>query len=884
RFDGDKDRPVTLGFVNAAPGAVMQGQDLLPGTVNYFPTRDRSTWVTDVPTYGSVRYTSLYPGIDTIFYGNPKQLEYDLHVRPGSDPAQILMSLAGVDEAALDKNGDLDLRSAGGDIRMLKPVAYQVSKDGKRRENVEAAYRLERTQGSARNVVSFTLGSYDHSRELVIDPTFALSFAEYVNSAYVSNVAVDNSGNSYIVGYSNSSSGLYVEKLNSTGAVVWTSNIGTGSLYPFRVALDGSQNVYVVGWATAGSTLPVSSNAYQGTNSTGSSYDSFLLEVSSSGASIPWATYFGGTEATSGSAAYGLAVETISSVTYVFAGGWTYSPTFPTTSGVYQTSKPGSTGNYTDWVAKFNPSQATPSNTLVYSTYLGNINSQIFALGADTAGNVYAATGATQTGFPTTAGAFQYAGYGVGNGGTYVTKLNPTGTALVYSAYLGDGTPNGIAVEQTASNASAYVVGTVHSADWPTTAGAYQTTYAGGYAVKLHSDGTSEDYSTFLGGPSSFVGTNVTPWGVALPNGCASSCSAYISGWTSTNDFPTINPIQNFNPAAGGFMAFVVELSTDGSAAVFSSYLSGFTQGVWDGYASNQVYGFSPAIAVDNANNIALVGDLGGSQDFPITTSISGNANVSSFLARIGTSASPFLWATATVAQPSGVTGALNSINFGSEIVGVSTSVAGKTGLVKLRNLSSTAASISSIVASPASIFAESDDCGGSVPAGGVCTLSLDFDPAAPGSRTGTVTVNSNASDTPNIINLSGNGVDGAYITLSPNPIPVFPTEPVGTTSPVTTVTLTNLGDQSAAITAYMNSTSTATGLSFTVLDNCPAQLAPGNSCTLNLTFDPAQVGYWTDTLVIPGIGTYVVSGTGLPPGGGGTLAFTQATMDFGTQ
>src|ERR1019366_6026126 len=109
---------------------------------------------------------------------------------------------------------------------------------------------------------------------------------------------------------------------------------------------------------------------------------------------------------------------------------------------------------------------------------------------------------------------------------------------LVYSAYLGYGTGYGIAVEGQ-SSPSAYITGTVTGADFPVTAGAYQTDYAGGFLVKLNAAGTSEVYSTFLGGPSSYGGgNNVLPSSISLPYGCSSSCNAYVAGWTNTTDFP----------------------------------------------------------------------------------------------------------------------------------------------------------------------------------------------------------------------------------------------------------------------------------------------------------------------------------------------------------
>ncbi len=165
-------------------------------------------------------------------------------------------------------------------------------------------------------------------------------------------------------------------------------------------------------------------------------------------------------------------------------------------------------------------------------------------MAADTSGNAYVTGNATSSTFPVTSGAFQYDGYESGSGGVYVTKLNPTGTALVYSAYLGYGTGYGIAVD---TAPDAYVTGPVGYEDFPTTTGAYQTTYPGGFVVKLNTAGSAETYSTFLGGPSS-TGTNVVPWSLALENGCASPATPTSPGGPTRQISPPLTRFRAPNP------------------------------------------------------------------------------------------------------------------------------------------------------------------------------------------------------------------------------------------------------------------------------------------------------------------------------------------------
>ncbi|HZU29150.1 MAG TPA: hypothetical protein VFA04_26755, partial [Bryobacteraceae bacterium] len=264
RFGRENERSLTAEVLNAAGDVRVEGENLLPGKVNYFPARSRETWVTGVPTYERVLYKGLYPGVDSIFYGNPSRLEYDFRVQAGADARQVRLRLSGMDDSRLDSNGDLALRLGNEELRILKPVAYQISNDGARRDQVEARYQIERGEAGAPIILAFDLGNYDHRRPLVIDPVVvpALSFSEYLPNAFVSAIAADNSGNSYVAGYYNVSSGMYVTKLNATGGVLFTTIVGTGTVVPLRLALDGSANIYVAGYLQNSATLPTSANAY----------------------------------------------------------------------------------------------------------------------------------------------------------------------------------------------------------------------------------------------------------------------------------------------------------------------------------------------------------------------------------------------------------------------------------------------------------------------------------------------------------------------------------------------------------------------------------------------------------------------------------------------
>ena len=864
---GAESKTITMEMVGGNRTPEVRGEDQLVGKNNYFPTSDPKTWFSNIPTYSRVKYGAVYPGVDVAFYGNANRLEYDFMLQPKADPGQIRMKLSGANEASIDKDGSLVLRVDQDDVRFLVPVAYQTSADGKGREAVTASYRLEKASNGEPAMVALALGRYDRARPLVIDPVVvpALTYTQYLNG-YVADVVVDASGDTYVAGQNVNGLGFYVTEYNAAGTVLYNTTVGTGTIYPYRVRVDSTGNAYAAGYINSGATLPTGSNSYKSTVTAG--YNGFLIQIAAGGASVPYATFIGGTD-TSTSAALGLAVQTISGVTSAFVTGWTYSGTFPVTAGVYQNALSGTPGsNYNGWVARFNPA-ASGTASLLYSTYLGTANNQFFALAADTSGNAYVTGNATSSTFPVTSGAFQYTGYYSGSGGVYVTKLNPKGTALVYSAYLGYGSGYGIAVD---SSPHAYVTGSVGYEDFPTTAGAYQTSYPGGFAAELNTAGTAEDYSTFLGGPSSIAENgDVVPHSIALENGCTADCNAYISGWTSTTDFPAVDAIQTVASTSGN-SAFVVELGPTGSSALFSSYLSGVTGYVWNGSLQSNSYAVTPAVGVDSTGNIAVVGNLGGTADFPVTNT---NTNPGdAFLARIGSSSAPFTWSTPT------------SINFGNQAVGVNTSVYPGPQTVSIRNLSDTPVTISSIVSAPATlfsaVFSATDSCGTTIPAGGLCTLSLNFQPTVAGTRVGTITVNSNASDSPTVISVTGNGVDTDFTEASATSLSFSP-QNVGTISAPQLVTLTNVGDETASLSIYVP----YLGTDFTAVDTCSTPLAPGGTCVAQVNFAPTQTGLRTGTLYVQGGGGPTISipltGTGLGAGATGTLSFNAASLDFGS-
>ena len=844
---------VTMEWLNANAGAGVASSGILPQMNSFLPTGDPKTWISKVPSYERVSYSGIYPGINLAYYGREGWLEYDFSLAAGAKPGEIALALSGLDRVSIDRDGNLLLQVRGHALRLLKPAAYQLSADGAHQE-VAASYRIARETraGPAITRVTFALGRYDRHRPLVIDPV--LAYGEYFSgsSPYLEAMTADPQGNVFIA----RAEPFSIEKLDPNGNVLLDVTVGSSFTgYPYSIAVDGSDDVYVTGTATAG--LPTTAGAYELTpNSSG--YNPFLSVLKADGSGLTYSTYFGGSSGSD--TAYAVTVDSKGNA-YVAGDG--YSSNFPTSSGAYE-SAPSPSEGYFGFVAKFDPT-LSGSASLVYSTALiaPNTDAYEYSVAVDGSGDAYVA-GYSSPGFPVTPGAFAYTGYYASSPQVYVTEVNPAGTGLVYSADLGPGQANSIAVD---GSGTAYVTGYVSGDDFPTTSGAYQTTYAGGFAANLSAGGSTLLYSTFLSGPSGYdSNSNFDPTSIAIPPGCSSACSASIAGHTDEADLPLTNPIQNFANTNGS--AFLIELAGNGASAVYSTYLSGVTAYFYPYADSPSV----PAVAVDSAGNAYLGMNLVSTADAPATIPV----------------ASPGYGYIAKIA-PTSVSLALaypTSIAFSQQPVNVSTSQYGYTlPTVNLRNLGSAPINLQTPFEFSSSQFSESDNCPAQLPAGGMCTLSLSFMPTGSGTQTGTLTINSDAPNSPVTIALSGTAVDTEYLTVTPGALS-FADQVVATASSPQTVTITNVGDQPATISSSYIYSSAA---DYTEVNDCPASLPAGQSCQASVTFTPTQAGLRTGYLYVyspeSGYQDVSLSGTGVVGSGTseGVLTPSSNSLNFGS-
>src|SRR6266404_576875 len=608
------------------PAREIAGVERVAGKSNYFIGNDPAKWKTDVPHYARVKYAQLYPGVDLIFHGNQRQLEYDFVVAPGSDPRCIRFAFEGASRVEIGEEGELLVTSkSGNQIRQHRPVIHQ--EVGGERHDVAGGYVIK-----GRREVGFKIAAYDRDRPLVIDPI--LSYSSYLGGATPSPhspidsgalaIAVDAAGNMYVTGFTSTvdfptanpeqpayGGGLYdvfVTKIDPSGSTLVYSTYlgGMNDEKAFAITVDSAGSAYVTGF-TQSPNFPTTVTAFQPVSTTGiapgNSSDAFVTKLSPTGNALVYSTFLGGS--TNAENAFGIAVDS-SGCAYVT--GETASIDFPT-KNAYQPMLAMGGGLAIDaFVTKL----SADGSALVYSTYLGGGGSgsgfstsgidEGFGIAVDSSGSAYVTGYTYSSSFPTQN---PLQANLAGDSDIFITKFSPAGNTLVYSTYLGGSDLDeafGIAVD---ASGSAYITGKTRSNDFPTM-NAFQPSFGGGnedaFVAKLNPDGSALVYSTYLGGSGSEGNLSR----IALD----SAGNAYIVGSTDSTNFPTANPIQSAR-AGPGDNAFITKLNAVGNALVYSTYLGGTSLNL----------GFG--IAVDASGNAYIAGQTW-SGDFPTANPFQG--------------------------------------------------------------------------------------------------------------------------------------------------------------------------------------------------------------------------------------------------------------------
>ncbi|MGA8776693.1 MAG: SBBP repeat-containing protein [Terriglobales bacterium] len=727
------DHVLRMHLSQANPAAKILGMDELPGKSNYFVGNNPDRWRSGISTFARVKYERIYPGIDLVYYGNQRQLEYDFIVAPGADPSRIAFDIDGASRIRRDQSGDLTFTLGGDEIRWHKPVVYQ-QKNGER-QPIAAEYLV-----SDNHRVAFQLGDYDATRQLFIDPLIYSTYLGGSGYDFGAAIAVDSAGNAYVTGSTTSNDfptanafqsycpynqfngcqNAFVTEVNPTGtALVFSTFLGGSGEIDYSgdagygIALDSAGNIYVTG-ATNSKDFPITKHAFQKVLNACGEYctNAFVTKFNPSGSALLYSTYFGGSGGASGAA---IAVDKAGHayITGSAGGG------LPTTLNAFEPSNSGFGGAF---VARFNPK----GTSVLYSTYVAGLPGALgadkgLAIAVDKSNHAYITGSTDSNNFPTTAGAFQALNPGSNN--AFVTRLNVKGSALMYSSFLGgndDDYGTAIAVD---SKNNAYVTGGTYSANFPVTSGALQTVCGGGidesncwdaFVAKVNPKGSALVYSTYLGGYGNDFG-----YALALD----SSDNVYVAGTTVSSNFPVVHPLQPVIVGPIGFEApgdaFVAKLNPAGSALIYSTFLGGSNV--------DQVNG----IAIDSAGNAYVTG-LTDSIDFPTANPLQPARNgADAFIAAI-------------TAQPSDVTLFPLHLDFG----GVEVGTASSTQVSVLNNETSAALAISSISVTGANSgdFSQTNTCPASLPAGSNCSITVIFTPSFYGNRSAAVTFAGDAS------------------------------------------------------------------------------------------------------------------------------------------
>ncbi len=584
---------------NASPS--LKGEDKLPGVSNYFQGNDSSKWRKGVSNFARVRYREVYPGIDLVFYGNQRRLEYDFILKPGTDPCSIRIAFQGADRMKLDEKGNLILQTKNGDIIQKAPSFYQ-EKSGKK-IHIDGQYHFFKNGD-----VGFQVASWDQKRDLVIDPVIV--YSTYLGgSDYDSacEIAVDSRGNAYIAGRTGSTdfptynalnheiegnNDVFIIKLNPDGTQILYSTYlgGRNDDSCYGLTVDESGNAFVTG-STESMDFPSINAVYP--NKTGDS-DAFILKLNSVGDQIIFSTYLGGGAWDCG---YGIAVDRygnayVTGATTSFYNAGIYN--FPEINPIYT----GLSGSVFTFIFKL----SADGTQAIYSTGLGGSEHDYgFGIAVDESENVYV-TGLTwSSDFPTENAIYPDS---LGSPDAFIFKLNGDGDDVVYSTYLSGSMHDvgwGIATD---SLGNAYVTGYTGSSDFPTVNAIYP--YRRGdddaFIFKLNADGSQVFFSTFIGGMAD-------DWAEAITVDVSENI--YITGQTLSINFPTVDALYEFSYPnnQGGSDPFIFKLSADGNQALFSTYLRGSGSDCGED------------IAVDDSGNIYVAG-FTYSSDFPTVNPI----------------------------------------------------------------------------------------------------------------------------------------------------------------------------------------------------------------------------------------------------------------------
>lgn len=551
-----------LRFAGANPRATLRGTDELTSKSTSFKGNDPSRWRGNIPNFARLEARGLYPGVDLVYYGTSQELEYDLKVKPGADPGRIRLQFVG--EEMLQRN----------------PIAYQIAADGAK-VPVASSYHKNR-DGS----LGFSLGRYDHQRELVIDPVLTMSI--YLSGSVNESAAAighDDKGLIYIGGTTSSpdfplagtsyqattggEEDAFIAVLNPAAApgsqlVYATYYGGTGDESLADMYVTGGGTVYATG-STVSDDLPTA-NPYQSTLGGVTDVFVFALVPSQGTSGLYYSTYLGGTLA---DIASGI---TVGAAGKIYVTGTTQSDNFPMVNG-FETTLAGTQDAF---LSEIDPTQGTTAS-LVYSTFIGGTlenSGQALALAPD--GTVWVVGGTYSSDFPIEGYCYRYTYYTGGD--AFAVHINPSlgASSLLYGTYLGGTGPDEAKKLIVDSKGRLIMTGYTASLDLPVTSNALQPVYGGNTDVfiaildpSIQTANRSDQlvYSTYFGGSLTDV-----PYSLKED----SSGNLYITGFTMSPDMPvTSNALEaNYDYSLDGFILIFNPSQAATAGPILATYLT----------------------------------------------------------------------------------------------------------------------------------------------------------------------------------------------------------------------------------------------------------------------------------------------------------------------
>jgi hypothetical protein len=847
----------------------------LRAKTNYFIGNDPSKWRTAIPHYTRAEARRILPGVDLVAYSNEaadrreNQLEFDLRIAPQANIGDLRIKISGSERMRLSSEGDLLMQIESAQLTLHKPVLYEeissreLERNGAsaasppQRYPIEGAYQFE-PDGS----IGFRIARRHPHAALVIDPSLSITYSTFLGGAgedSANSIAADSTGKLYIAGTTTSPSTFFESGPTTTGpgggatdffiakidptasganSLIYLAFLGgSGNENGGMIAVDSSGRVAITGTTTSAD-FPVT----DGSTRTSGPNNIAVTELAPTGASLVYSTLFGGSGSESTQNPGGIALDQAGEI---FIASDTTSTDLPVTKGAFQAANSG--GISDGFLAIFRPVVTAPTTHLKYCTYLG-IKAQvgIGGVAVDAGGNAYIAgfTSNPGTTFPTLKG-YQttYAGDPFD---AFVIKIRPSGTGaadLSYGTFLGGaGLDQALAISVGAAMpATAYVTGTTQSKNFPTngtnaaaqsilkgTAKGSANAFFSAISQNATTGMTSLLYSTYLGGTESDSGLSVA---VVAPD------ELYISGKTTSWDFPWLNNLQPFTGNEDAFVAKFDPTASGSGSLIYSTPLAGTAPpggtAVTDG----------SAIAAGTLGDVYVAG-RSTSADFPSGVNLgTGFQTICASCQQLPPAADAFVLAfhESSISAPSLAFTTLN-INFGAQPVGAQNIPPLFSALI---NTGDAPLNVSNIALSgpDGSSFSlvGSDPCIGTpMPPRATCSFEISFSPTAVGPAEAFVTITDDAPGSPHVLSVVGIG-SGALAVLSTTSLS-FANQPQGSTSDFQFVTIFNQGNQTLHIADIEISGPDQLLFRPNSQSPCPLVL-PGNSCQYGVAFAPTATG-----------------------------------------